>query len=596
MPHVSKISMRAGLCIAGAFTAGCALPGITSDYDPGANGVGGGNGGTVGVQATGGATTVAGASNGGVTSAAGAGNGGASNNGGSSGMGGRTEIGGTSPIGGVSSIGGSAPQGGSAGNATGGISVIGGFTSTAGSTAVGGSSITTGGTGVGGSKPTGGISSIGGTTGTVIVTTGGTKPTGGASSAGGLTAIGGSTPSGGAVTGGAVTGGTANGGSSSTPLMATSVAIGYGHACAVIADGSLWCWGNNSDGELGNGASVDGVATVISAVPVKVVNVSQATNVSTGNYHSCAVLSTGKVQCWGYNGTGQLGNGQSGTDSRSSVPVAVKVDGVNDLTSGLAVVAGSKHSCALLKDSSVKCWGDNGVGQLGSGNTSSSTIPVDVITDSTTKTPLTGVSSLAVRTNHTCAVQSGGAVYCWGDNDSGQLGNRTTNSSTVAVKAVGVTASAVGAGDLHSCAVSSAAATLGAVQCWGYNYWGQLGNNSETQTLIPATATTSSPATMLALGTSYSCAVLNSASASIECWGENTYGQLGNATDTYSTVPVPVRVLTQVKSIAAGEGSTCAVTASGVVYCWGDNWFGELGDGNGKPNVYSTVPVRVLGF
>jgi len=178
----------------------------------------------------------------------------------------------------------------------------------------------------------------------------------------------------------------------------------------------------------------------------------------------------------------------------------------------------------------------------------------------------------------------------------GQLGNQVTTKTLVAVKVLGVTASGPGVGDLHSCVISAATATSGAVQCFGSNSYGQLGNNSTNDSLQLVTASTSSSASSVALGTSHSCAVLNNSNASIECWGHNDYGQLGNATESNSPVPVGVKALTQVKSLAAGDDFTCAVIAGGAVYCWGDNWFGSLGDGTGSHGSYSTVPARVVGF
>jgi alpha-tubulin suppressor-like RCC1 family protein len=370
------------------------------------------------------------------------------------------------------------------------------------------------------------------------------------------------------------------------------VATGYGHSCALIQDGTIWCWGNNTDGELGNGATLSASDTV-SNVPVKVLGVSQAVSIATGAYHTCAVLSTGIVQCWGNNFDGELGNGKSGANARSSVPVNVKIDGINDLTNGLTVVAGTKNTCVLLLDHSVKCWGDNGYHQLGSGATSASTVPVTVVTNSSTPpSPLSQVSTLALNKDHTCAIQTDGTVFCWGDNGYGQLGNQSTASTTVAVKAIGIQATAIGVGDTHSCAIVS----TGAVQCWGSNSNGELGDNTTIDSITPVTAQTSATASVIALGKSHSCAVLNNATGKIECWGLNDYGQLGNGTADDSHVPFEVLSLSQAKSTSGGEDFTCAIISGGSVYCWGDNWFGQLGDGTGQHGIQSSTPVLVLGF
>ena len=227
---------------------------------------------------------------------------------------------------------------------------------------------------------------------------------------------------------------------------------------------------------------------IISKVPVMVLNVSQAVSIATGYYHTCAVLSSGIIQCWGWNGEGELGNGKSGSSSRYSVPANVKIDGVNDLTNGAAVVAGEMSTCALLTDGTVNCWGDNSYNQLGRGNTNSSTIPVTVVGPGTPPSPLAQVTKLALQSDHVCAIQTGGAVFCWGEDDYGQLGNRSTTSPTTAVQAIGIQATAVGVGEYHSCVIGS----TGKVQCWGRDsYYGELGDNGTNDSLTPVVAETS---------------------------------------------------------------------------------------------------------
>lgn len=257
------------------------------------------------------------------------------------------------------------------------------------------------------------------------------------------------------------------------------------------------------------------------------------------------------------------------------------------------------HTCALLSDKTVKCWGDNTYDQLGSGSSTltSSTIPVTVVTNSSTLTPLANVTTLALTKDHACAIQSGGALYCWGDNLWGQLGNGVTDSTTVAVRAGMIQAVVVGTGDTHTCVVGSAAAgSPFNVQCWGSDSFGELGDNGSTEIHTPVNARVSANASTIALGTSHSCAVLVNPNLTVECWGYNTYGQLGNGSTGNSRVPVGVVSLSQAKLLSGGEGHTCAVVGSGAVYCWGDNWYGQLGDGKGGKNTLSAVPVLVSGF
>jgi alpha-tubulin suppressor-like RCC1 family protein len=373
-------------------------------------------------------------------------------------------------------------------------------------------------------------------------------------------------------------------------MVATAIAAGLGHSCALVSGGAVWCWGNNYHGELGNQApyGVDPNTIDSSVVPVQVLNINQASSIATGSYHSCAALTTGTGKCWGWSNYGQLGNGTAGTNSRSNVPVVVA-----GITNAAAMVAGLYHTCALLLDHTVKCWGSNSNGQLGGGNWNDSAVPVTVVTDASSLSPLSQVSALASGKNHVCAVQTSGTVYCWGSNGSGELGRGTAADSDIAAQALGIQASSVGAGESHSCAVT----TTGAVQCWGYNYYGALGDNTTNDSLAPVTSKTSSPtAITLGLGANHSCAVLNNASGNVQCWGRNEYGQLGIGSQANSSVPQNVYGLTQATTASGGDWHTCAIVGGGAVYCWGDNTFGQLGDGNGQDGALSTVPTRVHGF
>jgi alpha-tubulin suppressor-like RCC1 family protein len=207
--------------------------------------------------------------------------------------------------------------------------------------------------------------------------------------------------------------------------VATAVAAGWGHSCALIKDGTIWCWGWNQYGQLGNGdKSVDGTTNVVSKVPVQVQGVTQAVAVATGDYHTCAVIKGGTVQCWGWNYRGQLGNGLSGTGVFSAVPTSV-----SQLSNALSVVAGENHTCAMLSDSTVSCWGRNDSHQLATGDVAQRETPASVLTGSSTPTALTNVTVLAATQNHTCAIQSTGAIYCWGYDAWGQLGNTTAARS-----------------------------------------------------------------------------------------------------------------------------------------------------------------------
>jgi alpha-tubulin suppressor-like RCC1 family protein len=378
------------------------------------------------------------------------------------------------------------------------------------------------------------------------------------------------------------------------PTAVTSqaaVSAGYLHSCT-ISSGKAYCWGDNSDGELGNGS------TASSSVPVAVstsgvLSGVTLTQVSAGFFFTCALSTTGAVYCWGFNADGELGNNST---TNSSVPVAVSTAGVLSGVTVTQITADSGfNACALGAAGAAYCWGKNSDGQLGNNTLTSSSVPVAVSTAGVlagkTLTQITAGNDL------TCALDSAGLAYCWGDNTRGQLGNNSTTTPSPVPVAVtttgalsGVTLTQVSAGNAFACALGS----TGVAYCWGYNASGQLGNSSTVSSGVPVAVTTTGvlagvTLTQVTPGASFACALGSTGAA--YCWGLNGKGQLGNGSTTTSAAPVTVTasglLLTQV---SAGDTATCALASTGAAYCWGSNTSGQLGNNS---TTQSTVPVSV---
>jgi alpha-tubulin suppressor-like RCC1 family protein len=345
----------------------------------------------------------------------------------------------------------------------------------------------------------------------------------------------------------------------SPPIKA--IAVGWNHACALTGAGGVKCWGSNDHGQLGNGTVTN------SSVPVDVSGLASGISaISAGWEHTCALTTGGGVKCWGWNNGGLLGNGRT-TDSSTPVDVAGLASGIT------AIAAGSSETCALTSGGGVKCWGQNGDGQLGNGTTTESSGPVDVLGLTS------GVTAVAAGNYYACALTSRGAVKCWGYNDRGELGNGTTTDSSTPVDVVGLGSgiTAIAAGGGSTCALTS----RGGVKCWGY-----LAGD-----YVPVdVAGLANGISAISAGVRDTCALTSV--GGVKCWGENGFGELGNGTTAASVVPVDVSGLASgVSAVAVGDWYTCALTSGGEVKCWGYNDAGQLGNGSQCSN--SSVPVDV---
>jgi alpha-tubulin suppressor-like RCC1 family protein len=346
--------------------------------------------------------------------------------------------------------------------------------------------------------------------------------------------------------------------------------MGYLHTCAVSGSGLLRCAGDNERGQVGDGTFAD------RATPLQVLELGAVVDVSGGENHTCAVLANGGVRCWGDNTLGQRGNEQG-------QPVLVPTDVVGLGSGVMKVVGSSVHSCALMSDATVKCWGVGG--EVGDGTSLQRRTPVTV---PGLPAKIVGIAASGI---HTCALTDGGAVWCWGGNADGQLGDGTTTFRNAPVPVSGLTSdvASIVAGDFHSCAVMKP----GTMKCWGRNDGGQLGDGTRTMRLepVPVTGLTSQ---VIGADASWggTCATTTTGAF---CWGSNASDSVPDGSSSINqTIPRRVNGLeSNIQWVAAGAGFSCAITAVGGVKCWGFNQEAQLGNGSTQT---SRTPVAVTGL
>ena len=345
------------------------------------------------------------------------------------------------------------------------------------------------------------------------------------------------------------------------------LAAGVEHTCALLATGRVACWGGNFKGQLGDGAKDD------RSSPRALRDLDDAVEITAGTWHTCARRRSGRVACWGDGTYGQLGDGTTVERRRPA-----DVGGLEDATQ---LSAGGDHTCALRKNGTAVCWGRNVHGEIAKGRAPGGNVPTPVDAD------VTGAVEVRAGGRFSCARLASGDVTCWsGQPATGEkLPPCEPLQGAVAVR----NATALAAGDMHGCALVG-----GSAQCWGDDRAEQVGTNAQsTKQLCVMGGAVASGLVELAAGSSHTCA--RAASGQVACWGSNQRGQLGGGTKHRSTgQPTPVPTLADADVLVASHDHTCAIRKSGEVWCWGSNQRGELGDGGNEPSVGEPVKTKGL--
>ena len=352
-----------------------------------------------------------------------------------------------------------------------------------------------------------------------------------------------------------------------------TIAVGSSHTCALKNENSLWCWGSNNWGQLGDGTLANQSIPVKIGVAMDWQVVSTGGDLISGNGHTCALKKEGSVWCWGNNSFSQLGDG---TSANKSKPVQIGVT-----KDWLAIFAGGIYTCALKKESSIWCWGGFQLGQL-----DSSTPKLDSYSLTNRFTPIqlgvtTDWMTIDAGDGHMCVIKTEGSLWCWGHNDNGQLGDGTRVFKNTPVQ-IGITADwrEISAGGWHTCGIK----TEGSLWCWGFNLYGQLGNGKagyiESKNM-PVQIGIDMDWQKIAAGGAHTCALKTE--GSLWCWGNNDYGQQGAGNAGYSQIiiaPVQIGTTLDWQTIAVSDSHTCALKMEGSLWCWGSNTWGQIGNGN----------------
>ena len=375
----------------------------------------------------------------------------------------------------------------------------------------------------------------------------------------------------------------------------SAVSVSDGVTAAIKRDGTLWMWGSNYHGQLGNGGGGDlnihGTSFdrdsdhYIQLTPVQVLE--DVAQVHTTGTYTAAIKRDGTLWMWGDNQYGHLGNGGQG-DRTDRYHYVYKTTPVQVLEGVSSVVLGEDaNAVAVIRtDGSLWMWGDNQFGQLGNGGGGNSRYETDRDDLPPAVTPyqtrplqiLDGVASVSIGANHAAAVKTDGTLWTWGSNAYGQLGNGSTETSYVPVQVLeGVSSASLGWSS------TAAVKTDGTLWTWGRNYYGQLGNGSTEDAASPAQVLEGVSA---AVWDRNYCMALRT-DGSLWAWGWNYNGQLGNG--SWENSAVPAQILEAVSAVSGSQTAAAAIRQNGSLWAWGDNYYGQLGNGSTEA---ATSPVQ----
>ena len=317
-----------------------------------------------------------------------------------------------------------------------------------------------------------------------------------------------------------------------------AVSPGWSHTCGITANKAAYCWGDNNDGELG-----DGSVTIYQSDPMEVANAQyEWSSISAGRSHSCGITTDGSGYCWGENNNGQLGTG----NLEGQILPAEVASGQYEWA---VLTTGIDHTCGITTDGSGYCWGINDQGQVGDGTVKNRDSPVEIASGEYKW------ASISAGTDHTCGITEDGAGYCWGRNSYGRLGDGTDNAQTLPVEIASgqYEWTSISAGGAHTCGIT----TGGDGYCWGRNSYGRLGDGTEIDRILPVEiASGQYDWASISAGDMYTCGVTTSGSG--YCWGRNNYGQIGDGTEAETSLPTSVMLLASVDS---GDKTTAPVDA-----------------------------------